>query len=178
MLNAQLERQALKEARDCYIAMCFTGYAYKDAVLLTQENIKVMDNGSKWFIKNREKTNCRENVPILPVVEKLIEKYRNHPFCVACNKVFPIHSNQKFINCLKDIAKACGIQKLLTTHTARHTFATTVTLSNGVTVETVSALLGHSSIRTTQIYAKVVAKKISEDMRLLRHKLDSNKQQY
>lgn len=151
--------------------MCFTGYAYKDAVLLTPENIKIMGDGGKWFIKNREKTSCKENVPILPIVEKIVKKYKNHPFCVAYNKVFPIHSNQKFNNCLKEIMKVCGIGKLLTTHTARHTFGTTVTLSNGVPIETVSALLGHSSIRTTQIYSKVVAKKISEDMKLLQEKL-------
>ncbi len=170
LVNAKFSRSALEEANDCYVAMCFTGYAYKDALLLTPENIQVMEDGGKWFVKNREKTDCKENVPILPIVEKIIEKYKNHPFCAAYNKVFPIHSNQKFNSCLKEIAAICGINKTLTTHTARHTFATTVTLSNGMPIETVSALLGHSSIRTTQIYAKVVAKKVSEDMNILRQK--------
>ncbi len=171
LINAKFERRALEEAKDCYLAMCFTGYAYKDALLLTPDHIQVLEDGGKWFVKNREKTECRENVPILPVVESIIAKYKKHPFCVAYHKVFPIHSNQKFNNCLKEIAILCGIRKTLTTHTARHTFATTVTLSNGMPIETVSALLGHSSIRTTQIYAKVVAKKVSEDMNLLKQKL-------
>ncbi len=170
LIHAKFKRTALEEANDCYLAMCFTGYAYKDAFLLSPENIQVMEDGEKWFVKNREKTACKENVPILPIVEKIIEKYKEHPFCVAYHKVFPIHSNQKFNNALKEIAKACGIKKTLTTHTARHTFATTVTLSNGMPIETVSALLGHSSIRTTQIYAKVVAKKVSEDMNSLKQK--------
>lgn len=102
------------------------------------------------------------------MVEKIIEKYKEHPYCVAYSKVFPIHTNQKFNHYLKAIAKAAGINKYLTTHTARHTFATTVTLTNGMPIETVSALLGHSSIKTTQIYAKVVNQKVSEDIKALK----------
>jgi site-specific recombinase XerD len=154
----------LQEVRDVYVAMCFTGYAYKDAAMLSPENIQIMIDGQRWFIKNRIKTECKENVPIFPIVESIIEKYKNHPLCVRNNKVFPVHSNQRFNSYLKEVADVCGINKNLTTHTARHTFATTVTLSNGVPIETVSALLGHNSIRTTQIYAKIVAQKVSDDM--------------
>lgn len=171
LISKELPSKRLEEVRDCYIAMCFTGYAYKDAAALVPENIQYMIDGQKWFIKNRIKTECKENVPILPIVEELIEKYKHHPYCVKYNKVFPIHSNQKFNDYLKEVATICGINKVLTTHTARHTFATTVTLSNGVPIETVSALLGHSSIRTTQIYAKVVAQKVSNDMNDLKQKL-------
>ena len=110
-------------------------------------------------------------MPIFPIVEEIIERYKNHPYCVRNNKVFPINSNQKFNAYLKEIAAICQINKNLTTHTARHTFATTVTLSNGVPIETVSALLGHNSIRTTQIYAKIVAQKVSDDMNLLKLKM-------
>jgi site-specific recombinase XerD len=170
LMNTKFKRVALEEARDCYVAMCFTGYAYTDAFLLAPENIQVLDDGGRWFVKNREKTSGNENVPILPVVEQIIEKYKDHPYCLAYNKVFPIHSNQKFNSYLKDITKVAGINKELTTHTARHTFATTVTLSNGMPIETVSKLLGHSSIKTTQIYAKVVEKKVSEDMKTLNKK--------
>ncbi len=168
LMKAKFSRIALEEARDCYIAMCFTGYAYRDAYLLSPENIQVMEDGERWFVKNREKTSSKENVPILPVVEKIIEKYKDHPYCKAYNQVFPIHTNQKFNSYLKVIAKVACINKHLTTHTARHTFATTVTLTNGMPIETVSALLGHSSIRTTQIYAKVVSKKVSDDMQTLK----------
>jgi site-specific recombinase XerD len=170
LMKAKFIRVALEEARDCYIAMCFTGYAYKDAFLLGPENIRIMEDGGRWFVKNREKTSSNENVPILPIVEQIIEKYQKHPYCLAYNKVFPIHSNQKFNSYLKDITKASGINKELTTHTARHTFATTVTLTNGMPIETVSKLLGHRSIKTTQIYAKVVEKKVSEDMKTLNKK--------
>lgn len=171
LISKALPSKRLEEVRDCYVAMCFTGYAYRDAASLAPENIQLMIDGQKWFIKNRIKTECKENVPILPIVEELIEKYKHHPYCVKYNKVFPINSNQKFNDYLKEIAVICGINKVLTTHTARHTFATTVTLSNGVPIETVSALLGHSSIRTTQIYAKVVAQKVSNDMSDLKQKL-------
>jgi site-specific recombinase XerD len=167
----EMPSKRLEEVRDCYVAMCYTGYAYKDAALLSTENIQLMIDGNRWLIKNRVKTECKENVPILPVVAELINKYKNHPYCAKYNKLFPIHSNQKFNDYLKEVAAICGINKNLTTHTARHTFATTVTLSNGVPIETVSALLGHSSIRTTQIYAKVVAQKVSNDMDILREKL-------
>jgi len=173
LISTPLSSIRLEEVRDCYVAMCFTGYAYKDAAALAPENIQFMIDGQKWFIKNRIKTECKENVPILPIVEELINKYKTHPYCVKFNKIFPIHSNQKFNDYIKEVAAICGINKVLTTHTARHTFATTVTLSNGVPIETVSALLGHSSIRTTQIYAKVVAQKVSNDMNDLKAKLMS-----
>ncbi len=171
LISKSFPSKRLEEVRDCYVAMCFTGYAYRDAASLSPENIQLMIDGQRWFIKNRIKTECRENVPILPIVEELIKKYEHHPYCVKYNKVFPIHANNKFNDYLKEVAAICGINKVLTTHTARHTFATTVTLSNGVPIETVSALLGHKSIRTTQIYAKVVAQKVSNDMNDLKQKL-------
>src|SRR5690606_19257065 len=98
--------------------------------------------------------------------------YKNHPYCIANNRLLPIKSNQRFNGYLKEIADICGIDKNLTPHTARHTFATTVTLANGVPLETVSAMLGHKSIRTTQIYAKIVASKVSNDMKLLKEKFE------
>lgn len=112
-------------------------------------------------------------VPILPIPEALIEKYSKHPFCVNTNRLLPFNSNQKMNAYLKEIAAICEIKTDLTTHLARHTFATTVTLDNGVPLETVQVLLGHQSIKTTQIYAKVLAKKISRDMNLLRTKLNT-----
>lgn len=161
----------LAEVRDVYIFMCFTGYAYKDTSILQPEHLTKFFDGEDWIMKNREKTWCRENVPLLPVAKEIIERYRNHPHCVSNDLLLPVKSNQKFNAYLKEIAEICGIDKNLTTHTARHTFATTVTLANGVPIETVSALLGHKSMRTTQIYAKIVAKKISEDMKALKEKL-------
>jgi site-specific recombinase XerD len=114
-------------------------------------------------------------IPILPKAMEIIEKYKTHPLVLAKGKLLPVYSNQKLNAYLKEIADLCGIQKPLTFHIARHTFATTVTLTNGVPIETVSKLLGHTSIKTTQIYAKVIEKKVSEDMRTLRDILSSKK---
>ncbi|WP_118953365.1 site-specific integrase [Taibaiella helva] len=165
--------ERLAEIRDCYLFMVFTGYAYKDAQLLRPENVTKFFDGEDWIMKNREKTWCRENVPLLPIAKEIIERYRNHPLCQLNGTLLPIKSNQKFNAYLKEITEICNIKKNLTTHTARHTFATTITLANGVPLETVSALLGHKSIRTTQIYAKIVARKISQDMLALKQKLST-----
>jgi site-specific recombinase XerD len=112
---------------------------------------------------------------LLPVPLKLIEKYKNHEEARIKGKIFPVKSNQKVNDYLKEIAAICGINKKLTFHIARHTFATTVTLANNVPIESVSSMLGHSSIRTTQIYAKVIEKKVSEDMMVLREKFYRSK---
>jgi site-specific recombinase XerD len=108
---------------------------------------------------------------LLPIAVKIIEKYKNHEYCKRYNKLLPVNSNQRYNAYLQEIGIICNIKKKLTTHIARHTFATTVTLANGVPIETVSAMLGHTSIKTTQIYAKVLEKKVSEDMNQLRSKL-------
>ncbi|PSL42796.1 site-specific recombinase XerD [Chitinophaga niastensis] len=158
----------LQETKDAYLFMALTGYAYKDALMLSSDNVAKFFDGEDWIVKNREKTWCRENVPLLPIAKEILQKYKNHPYCVANNVLLPINSNQRFNGYLKEVADLCGINKNLTTHTARHTFATTVTLANGVPLETVSAMLGHKSIRTTQIYAKIVASKVSVDMKTLK----------
>lgn len=160
----------LQETKDAYLFMALTGYAYKDALMLSPDNVAKFFDGEDWIVKNREKTWCRENVPLLPIAKEILQKYKNHPYCVANNVLLPINSNQRFNGYLKEVADLCGINKNLTTHTARHTFATTVTLANGVPLETVSAMLGHKSIRTTQIYAKIVASKVSGDMKVLKNK--------
>jgi site-specific recombinase XerD len=170
--NKQFSISRLEEARDAYIFMALTGYAYKDVLLLTRDHLVNFFDGEDWIVKNREKTWCRENVPLLPVAKDILKKYEGHPYCVANNVLLPIKSNQRFNGYLKEIADVCGIAKNLTTHTARHTFATTVTLANGVPLETVSAMLGHKSIRTTQVYAKIVASKVSQDMKSLKASFD------
>ena len=128
-------------------------------------------DGNKWANSQRQKTGMPELVPLLPPALGIIEKYENHPYCVANNKLLPILSNQKYNKALKQIAKFARIKKNLTTHIARHTFATTILLDNDVPLETTSKLLGHNSIRSTQIYAKVSLKKLSNNMNDLRNKL-------
>lgn len=161
----------LEEVRDIFIFSCYTGYSFSDVQKFSPKHISLGIDGQKWIITQRIKTESTSNVPLLPIAEELIEKYKAHPECVSKDRLFPVKSNQKVNTYLKEIADLCGITKPLTFHIARHTFATTITLSNGVPIESVSSMLGHRSIRTTQIYAKVVQKKVSEDMKLLKEKL-------
>jgi len=163
--------ERLAQVRDCYVFMCYTGFAYEDTAGLGPDNIFIGIDGHKWIAKNRQKTDQQECVPLLPVSIELIEKYKDNAYCQRNNKLLPILSNQKFNGYLKEIADICGINKNLTTHTARHTFATTVTLENDVPIETVSHMLGHRSIKTTQRYARVTRKKVSVNMEVLKNKL-------
>ena len=170
MLNKQFIVHRLELVRDIFIFSCFTGLAYVDVQQLKKDNISLGIDGSKWIFKNRQKTDTPSKIPLLPVAEMIIEKYKDHPECNNKNLLLPILSNQKMNAYLKEIADVCGINKELTFHIARHTFATTVTLSNGVPIETVSKMLGHTNLKTTQHYAKILDKKISEDMQILKDK--------
>jgi integrase len=166
----------LEEVRDCYLFSCYTGYAYSDAEALTPDDIAIGIDGEKWIIRNRIKTDTTENVPLLPIPLEIIQKYRKNDYCKANNRLLPMNSNQRYNAYLKEISDLCGIKKKLTTHTARHTFATTVLLINDVPMETAMELLGHTDIRTTQIYGKIVQKKVSADMKKLKSKLSDNLQ--
>jgi len=161
----------LQWAKDLFVFSCYTGLAYCDVMSLTPSNISIGIDGDYWIMTSRKKTNQPVRVPLLPKALQLIEKYKHHPRALAIGTVFPVLSNQKLNAYLKEIADLCGITKNLTFHLARHTFATTVTLTNGVPIETVSKMLGHTSIRTTQVYAKVIERKLSADMQLLKRKL-------
>jgi len=126
--------------------------------------------GKQWIKINRTKTDVKSSVPILPVVNNIIEKYKNHPTCQERNVLLPVLSNQKMNAYLKEVADLARIKKPLTTHLARHTFATTVTLNNDVPIETVSKMLGHSSINMTKTYARLLDKKVGKDMESLHQK--------
>jgi len=123
-----------------------------------------------WINTTRRKTDTISRIPLLPIAFGIIQKYSNHPICLNANKVLPVPSNQKVNEYLKEIAGLCDIDKPLTFHIARHTFATTVTLSNGVSIESVSKMLGHTNIKTTQHYAKILDMKVSRDMAILKEK--------
>ncbi|WP_191967969.1 site-specific integrase [Rhizosphaericola mali] len=161
----------LAQVRDVYIFCCFTGLAFTDVMQLTASNIITGMDGEKWIITDRQKTGTLEEVPLLPVALEILEKYSCNIVLQKKKQLLPLCSNQRFNGYLQEIADICGIDKHLTSHTARHTFATTVTLENDVPIETVSRMLGHKSIRTTQIYAKITRKKISNNMRTLKDKL-------
>ncbi|MFD2891348.1 site-specific integrase [Flavobacterium chuncheonense] len=170
LLNIEFKIKRLEIVRDMFVFSCFTGLAYIDVKNLTKSHISHGIDGEKWIFTHRQKTESASKIPILPVTQMIIDKYENHPQCSNENRLLPILSNQKMNAYLKEIAAVCNINKELTFHIARHTFATTVTLTNGVPIESVSKMLGHKNLRTTQHYAKVLDRKVSEDMKILKDK--------
>lgn len=155
----------LEKVKDIFLFSCYTGYAPVDALELTERNLSEDSNGNLWIMTSRAKTAIRANVPVLPTVDKIISKYKNQQ-----KGLIPKISNQKMNAYLKEIADVCGIDKHLTWYVARHTFATTVTLGNGVRLENVSAMMGHTNTKQTQHYAKVLDVNIMEDMEKLKSK--------
>ncbi len=153
--------ERLDQVRDLFLFSCFCGLAYIDIKNLTAENIRKSFDGNMWIITKRQKCDTPVNVPLLTIPTMILEKYKGK---LPKGKILPVISNQKTNQYLKEIADVCGIQKNLTFHLARHTFATTTTLSKGIPIETVSKMLGHTNIKTTQIYARITNNKISEDM--------------
>jgi site-specific recombinase XerD len=164
-----LER--LDRVRDLFVFSCYTGISYVDIMGLTLVHISMGIDGNNWIFTKRQKTKTPIKIPLLDPALELIKKYANHPVTQITGSLLPIITNEKLNVYLKEVAILCGIKKNLTFHMARHTFATTVTLSNGVPIETVSKLLGHTKIATTQIYARVLENKVSKDMNDLREVL-------
>jgi len=162
----------LELVKDIFIFSCFTGLAYADVQKLTSDNLMIGIDGERWINTKRTKTKTTTKIPVLPIAAEILDKYNSTSN--SKDKLLPILSNQKMNAYLKEIADICEIQKNLTFHLARHTFATTVTLTNGVPIESVSKMLGHKSLKTTQHYAKILDKKVSEDMQLLKEKLNFN----
>ena len=165
--------ERLNFVRDIFLFSCYTGLAYADVKKLKRSEIAPGVDGGFWIFTNRQKTDTSSRIPLLPPALAIVEKYRDYPTCSDLGFVLPVLSNQKMNAYLKEIADCCGITKNLTFHIARHTFATTVTLSNGVPIESVSKMLGHRNLKTTQHYAKVLDRKISDDMQQLKERLSS-----
>jgi site-specific recombinase XerD len=160
--------QRLEHVRDIFIFSCFTGLSYVDVYNLKENDIQVSFDDRLWIKKKRQKTNIQSNILLLDIPKIILNKYNGK---LLNGKVLPVLSNQKVNSYLKEIGDLCGIKKNLTFHLARHTFATTITLSKGVPIETISKMLGHNSIKTTQIYARITDNKISLDMHELSEKL-------
>ena len=152
----------LEAVRDIFIFSCFTGLAYIDIANLRESDIVTM-NGERWIVTSRHKTGVSCNIPLLEVPQKILQKYEGKD---KKGRLLPILSNQKMNAYLKEIADVCGINKNLTCHVARHTFATLM-LSLGVSMESVSRILGHTNIKTTQIYARITNQKVSKDMKAI-----------
>lgn len=161
MMEKEFASKRLEQVRDIFVFACFTGLAYIDLANLRVDNIQKMFDGRLWIVTHRQKTNTKVTVPLLPPAIKILKKYEGK---YLDGQLLPIINNQK-LNCyLKEIADICGIEKNLTFHLARHTFATTMSLGKGVPIESVSKMLGHTNIQTTQIYARITNEKISHDM--------------
>ena len=175
-LNALMEKEfkieRLQLVKDIYLFCCFTGLAFIDVKNLTYSDIEFRDN-RQWIKKKRQKTKNWCHIPLLPPAVRLMDKYKDHPVCQKRGCVLPVPSNQKMNAYLKEIADLSGIEKNLSTHTARHTFATTVTLANQISIEVVSKMLGHSSINMTKKYARVVDDLINRDMQKIYIKYDT-----
>lgn len=161
----------LSWVQDIFVFACYTGLAYTDLSELTPSSVYKGVDGEPWLSGKRKKTSEPFHIPLLYPALNLIEKYRDHEKSKAKGTLLPVPSNQRLNTYLKEIADLCGISKNLTFHVARHTFATTVTLLNGVPIESVSKMLGHSRLSTTQVYGRVIQKKLSQDMASLREKL-------
>lgn len=156
--------ERLEKVKDIFLFSCYTGYAPIDACKLNQDNIIEDSDKVLWIKTNRQKTGTKANVPILPAAFKIINKYQGKQ-----DGLIPKMSNQKMNAYLKEIADLIGLNKNLTYYVSRHTFATTVTLGNGIQMENVSSMLGHTTIKQTQHYAKVLDKNVSNDMKKLQN---------
>ncbi len=164
--NKDVNTTRMEIIRDVFVFASYTGLGYAELKKLNKNHIQKGNDGEEWIIIDRNKTDIRCRIPLLPQAKGILHKYEDYPM----NRkgiLLPVHSNQKMNEYLKELADICGISKTLSMHVARHTFATSVTLSNGVPIETVSKMLGHTSLKTTQIYARIVDTKIAADMKKL-----------
>lgn len=173
LTNKELKLERVALVRDIFIFSCYTGLSFIDVANLTPNHIAIGMDREKWIFTHRQKTNTPSHIPLLPPAIEIINKYKDHPAAVNKGRLLPLLSNQKMNAYLKEIADLCEINKDLTFHVARHTFATTVTLTNGVPIESVSKMLGHKKLQTTQHYAKILDKKVSNDMQALRLKYEA-----
>lgn len=166
LVNKPIDIERLEQVRDVFAFCCYTGLAFSDVKQLTSEHIATDINGNKWIRKPRQKTKNMCNIPLMEIPLRIMKKYEDHPYCIAKGVLLPVLCNQKMNAYLKELADICGIKKQLTTHTARHTFAT-FTLANGVSIENVAKMLGHSNTNMTRHYAKVLDSTILKEMKAI-----------
>ncbi|MGM0635906.1 MAG: site-specific integrase [Bacteroidota bacterium] len=170
--SLEMKSKTLQTVRDVFVFSCYTGLAYIDVKNLQNDNISKGLNGKEWIFIKRKKTGNLIRIPLLNKAKIILDKYKSHPKTEGTDLALPVFSNQKINTYLKKIAAKINLEKRLSFHTARHTFATAITLSNGVPIETVSKLLGHNKLATTQIYARVIDSKISDELEILESKLN------
>lgn len=160
----ELHIERINQVRDVFLFCCFTGLAFSDVKTLNAEHLATDKDGFLWIHKKRQKTNQMSTIFVIDAARRLLEKYKNETDLQMKGVLLPVLSNQKMNSYLKEIADLCGIQKAISTHTARHTFATTVALDNNMPLEVVSKTLGHSNIKMTQRYARTTENLIKKNM--------------
>ena len=166
MLNKEITITRLAQVRDIFCFCCLTGLAFTDVQQLKAEHLVADIHGKIWIRKARQKTKNMCNIPLLDEAQKIIDRYREHPYCQTRGVLLPVCSNQKMNSYLKELADICGIRKNLSTHCARHTFAT-LTLASGATIDNVAKMLGHANVNMTRRYAKVLDSSIMRDMEVV-----------
>ena len=166
MLNKAISIPRLAQVRDIFCFCCLTGLAFTDVQQLKPEHLVADIHGKIWIRKARQKTKNLCNIPLLDEAQKIIDRYREHPYCQVHGVLLPVCSNQKMNSYLKELADICGIRKNLSTHCARHTFAT-LTLASGATIDNVAKMLGHANVNMTRRYAKVLDSSIMRDMEVV-----------
>lgn len=159
IINADFDSKRLEKVKDLFLFCCFTGLSYSDLSMLKRSDIVVGCDNSQWIIINRQKTSTESRIKLLELPLRILRKY---------DYELPVISNAKFNMYLREVMDKCNISKRITVHSSRHTFATTISLANGLPIETLSRMLGHSTIRATQVYAKILDTKISEDVDTLK----------
>lgn len=171
IINKEFQNERLQFVKDMFLFSCYTGLAYIDIYKLKKSEIEVNSNGIYWVRTRRQKTGVKAHIPLLEYPSKILVKYSTLSELKNEDRVFNLISNQKVNSYLKEIGDLCGIEKNLTFHIARHTFATTITMMNGVPMESVSKMLGHKDLRSTQHYARIVDEKVGNDMLLLAQRI-------
>ena len=169
LINGEFKKKSYELIRDLFIFCCFSGLSWRDMYNLTTDNLKISFDGHLWITTHRQKTGVETDIRLLETAKHIIEKYKGR---AEGNKLLPVPCYANCRHGIKIVAKMCGIKKNICWHQSRHSYATTICLSNGVPIETLSKLMGHTSIRTTQVYAKIIAQKVSDDIENLSKKIE------
>ena len=163
LLDKRIDIPRMAQVRDIFAFCCLTGLAFSDVKQLRPEHIVTDINGLRWIRKTRQKTGNMCNIPLIDKAQAILSRYGDNAYCQTHGVLLPVCSNQKMNVYLKELADICGIRKHLSTHTARHTFAT-LTLASGATIENVAKMLGHSDTKMTRHYARILDSSILQDM--------------
>jgi len=164
----------LDQVKDVFIVCCYTGLAYVDVRSLNKNNIVQNIDGTSWININRKKTGTSSKIPILPIVEQILDKYKDNPLVLNSDMLLPVPSNQKMNAYLKEIGDICGVKSVLTSHLGRHSYATSIALPNGLPIETLAKIMGHKSLNMTLHYGKLLDTKLSSDVTKFRESLNKS----